>query len=376
MRWRRLAPLAALAAVLVVASIIVTRPPASGLPLDPRSSDSEGTRALVLVLERLGADVELADRLPLDDPDVVLVLSDSHDPDTAERLRDHARDGGVLVVTDPTGTVARADLGEPAGRGLFETVLERGCDMPALAETARVRVGRSWLLEPPAGASGCFGRQGFAWLVVEELGRGTLVTTGGPSFVTNALLGEEDNAVVAAAVLAPRPGTRVAILTPDFAIAEGGGTETLGSLIPLPLRIAFLQLVIAFLLLVLWKSRRLGAPVAEPQAVRLPGSELVVAVGTLLHRKGAHDRATALLREQLRRALAERLGLPEAGDAEMLAAAVAARTDVPADEVLAVLAGPPPATDTELVALAQRAESIRHAVTLPVPTGAGRADIH
>ena len=44
------------------------------------------------------------------------------------------------------------------------------------------------------------------------------------------------------------------------------------------------QLALGFLVFALWKARRLGRPVAEPQPVELAASELTVAVGNLLQR--------------------------------------------------------------------------------------------
>jgi hypothetical protein len=375
-RARRLAPVTGLLLVLAVLSAVLSRPPPSGLPLDPRSADSEGTKALALVLQRLGAHVDILAAPPSDasapDLDVVLVLVDHLDVDTAEQLRDHARAGGVLVVTDPDGQLAvDARVVGSASSGLFDAVLRRDCELPALSGAAEVRVGLSSVLAVPEGAVGCYTRNDAAWLVAQPLGAGTIVVTGGPAFVTNSLLGEADNAVLAAALLAPRPGTRVGILAPDFAPARPDqGPDRLVDRIPPPLRLAALQLIVAFVLVALWRSRRLGKPVAEPQEVQLPGSELVVAVGTLLHRTAAHNHAVEVLRNDLRHTLSERLGLPEHTDTQLLADTAAARTTVTAADILAVLAGPAPRTDTEFVALAQRAEAIRHAILAPVASGA------
>lgn len=370
-RARRWAPLAALVMLLAVLSVLFARPDPTGLPLDPHSPDSDGTKALTLVLQRLGADVEILDGPPAAETDVVLVLSDTLDATTAEQFSDHARRGGVLVVTDPGGLLTPARVGGTAGSGIIDAVLPRRCDLPALSAADEVRVGMSSVLEVPDGAIGCYRRDELAWLVVQPLGAGTLVTTAGPAFVTNALLGEADNAVLATALLAPRPGTRVGVLAPGFfAARHRDEASSLIDLIPLPLRLAALQLVVAFVLVALWRARRLGKPVREPQDVRLPGSELVVATGTLLHRTAAHERAVAVLRDDLRRTLCERLGVPEEMGVEQLAETAAERTPVQAHDVLAVLAGPAPRTDTEFVTLAQRAEAVRHTVVVPVATGA------
>ncbi len=120
----------------------------------------------------------------------------------------------------------------------------------------------------------------------------------------------------------------------------------------------------AFGVLVLWRSRRLGRPVLEPQPVQLAGSELVVAVGELLQRAKGREQAASVLRDDLRRWLAERLGLPPATSAEVVAEAASASgsSDLTADEVLAVLAGARPADEDGLVALAHSVESVRDRV--------------
>jgi hypothetical protein len=96
--------------------------------------------------------------------------------------------------------------------------------------------------------------------------------------------------------------------------------------------------------------------------VPLAGSELVVAVGELLQRAKGREQAASVLRHDLRRWLAERLGLPPATPAEVVAEAATARSSgtVSVDEVLAVLAGGRPANEDALVALAHSVESIRH----------------
>jgi hypothetical protein len=82
-----------------------------------------------------------------------------------------------------------------------------------------------------------------------------------------------------------------------------------------------------------------------------------------MQRARGRAQAAAVLRNDLASALRERLGLPPDLPVEALAGAVAARTGVNSERVLAVLAGPPPADEAELVALAQSIESLRREVT-------------
>lgn len=369
---RRYGPLAILGLVAAALLAFVVEQPPSGLPLDPRSPDASGTKALALVLERVGADVRILDTP--DDPavDSLLVLVDNLDTPAAAEVEAFAEAGGTVLVADYSGLLG-AEL-RPAGAastGMLAPTLPRACDIPALDGIERIRPGSSPLFVVPDGATGCFGEDEAAWLVVRDVGTGTIATTGGSSFLTNSLIGEHDNAALAAAVLAPQPGSRVGILEPQFAPEGGAGTRSLGDLIPDRLFAVGVQLLIAFLVVVFWRARRLGKPVREPQAVRLAGSELVVAMGTLMQRTGARERAVEWLRFDVRQTLSQHLGVPADLPADDMAAIAAQRTAVPRADILQALSSPIPDHDAGLVELAQLAESIRTSLRVPKPLPAG-----
>ena len=357
-----------LVASVVAAAIIGHRPARQGLPLDPASPAPDGTKALVEVLRQLGAAVRVSPTPPAPGagPGTALLLSDNLDDRARARLTGWVRRGGILVVADPDSPVTTIRPAGAATVGLLGARLDRACDLPALRDVAQVAPWRAVFLQVPAGAQGCFpspaggGRPGGAWLVVQPLGAGSVVRLGGPDALVNAHLGAADNGLLAASLLAPAPGTTVTVLRPPL---PGGGRRGLSGLIAPRVKLALWQLVVAFGVLVLWRARRLGRPVAEPPPVRLPGSELVVAVGHLLQRAGKRQRAADLLAADLRRALAERLGLPPAVAPDRLAATVAARTGMLPERVLAAVVPAPPRDEAELVALGQAAAAIREEVT-------------
>jgi hypothetical protein len=88
-----------------------------------------------------------------------------------------------------------------------------------------------------------------------------------------------------------------------------------------------------------------------------------VAVGNLLQRAKARGQAAGLLSDDLRRSLAERLGLPPSAPADQVADAVAARAGIPRERVLRTLAQVNPRDEAELVALSQAVDTIRREVT-------------
>jgi hypothetical protein len=308
----------------------------------------------------LGADTHVTDELPGDDTDVYVVLRDEFDDAQRLAVTDWVRDGGTAVVVDPG-----SELTPPVAEGAGVDGLQAGgdgagrCEIDALdgIETGRIRPQLSVLYELPPGGEGCVGFGDEWYIVASAEGQGTLVAVGGSGMFVNEALGDGENAAVVAALVAPRPGARLDVLRPGP--PAGAGERTLLDLVA-PNVWAFLaQLAVAFVLLVLWRSRRLGAPVTEPQPVAVAGSELVAAVGSLLDRSGSPQHAAAVLVADLRRFLGDRLGVPADSPAEVMAAVAAERSGLDRDRVRGALAPGPVDNDAQLVALAQLIDSIR-----------------
>lgn len=344
---------AVLVAGVAAAAWLAAPTPSDGLPLSPDSTAADGTRALTQVLERLGAEVVVTDRPP-GDATTGLLMVDNVDPATRSAWREVAARGGTLVVTDPASELTPAPVGT-TGFGFLDPPLGRGCPVEALRDAARAQPGGGATYAVGEDAVGCFGRGEGHWLVVTPEGEGAIVAVGGPGFLTNAQLGQADNAVLAAALLAAGPSPVVAVAAPGF--AAGDAPEGLAHLVPDRAWLLMLQLMAAFLALVWWRSRRVGAPVVEEPVVSLPGSELVMGVGGLLHQAGAARSAAAVLREDARRRVAARLRLAaEAPPEEVAAAATAAGVERAVAE--AALTATLPDDDRDLVALAATVERL------------------
>ena len=291
------------ALVLGVALVVAVagRGPDEGVPLDPASPGPLGTKGLVEVLRQLGGRVVVSADLPGDVTETALLLSDDLTPERRRRLLDWVARGGTLVVADPGSGVTRV---RPVGStriGLLDAEIERRCEVAALGDVGRVSAPGGVVFEVPGARGGpgdrqggppedqegspaqgtraCFPRNDGAWLLVQPVGRGTVVRLGGAGALVNQELGEADNGLLAASLLAPTDRTTVRVLRPPL---PGGGDAGLGDLIAPRVRLALWQLVVAFVLLALWRARRLGRPVTEPQPVQLPGSELVLAL-SLIH---------------------------------------------------------------------------------------------
>jgi Domain of unknown function (DUF4350) len=360
-----------LAVLLVVGVLLLGPGSGGGPPLSPRSNDRLGTSALVRLERELGADVRIGDRLPdltgADAPDVMLLLTDLLTDEQRDAVDEWVAGGGVLVVTDPISEFVPPDAFQD-----FERVSDLGpaatlrgrCEIGALdqIDVSRVRpLHGGALYDAPSSADTCLANAfGLAHIVVEDRGSGTVVALGGAGMLVNAGLAEGNNAPVASALLATGQGTDLLVLEPGPLGSAGRGRGLIGLISPGVKRFA-LQLVVAFVAFALWRGRRLGRPVSEPQPVRVAASELVAAVGGLLDRSRSPGHAADLLRADLRRFLGDRMGLPPGSDDDALVTVTAARTGVAEDRLRLALTDPV-TDDAGLVRLASTIDSIRKEV--------------
>ena len=367
---------AAVLLALVVLWVLSTFGGGSDEPLDPRSDERSGTSALVALVEEMGGDVTIDDSLPdLDagpggpagEPDVIVLFTDALRDDQRDGLTGWVEDGGRLVVTDPGSELTPAwdtTFGEVSDLGPASTI-EGRCDIDVLdgIDVAGVEPQNGGVLYRPTGdAEGCVG-DGFGdFIVATDRDAGTIVALGGSGLVVNEALARGENAPVVTALVVPEGGTRVLVLEPGPVAGAGGGDRGLIDLIDPSVKRAFWQLVIAFLAYAVWRARRLGRPVSEPQPVAVAGSELVAAVGNLLDRTGSTDHAAALLRADLRRFLADHLGVPADTPPEVVAAVAADRTGVDPQALQWALGPQPVGDDAGLVALADTIDRIREEV--------------
>lgn len=352
---------------LTVAAVVAIGGSGRDVPLDPRSHDRLGTSALVAFATEMGADVAIGDRVPGEGdagPDVIVLLTDLLSDEQRIVLDEWVDRGGRLVVTDPGSGYAPATVGpfDSTGELAPPRSMAGRCRIDALdhLDLAGIEPRNGGVLFwPPAGAQACIDDgQGAAYIVADDQGAGTVVAIGGSGLVVNAALAEGENAAVVAALVAPEAGTDLLVLEPR-ALAGGGGQRTLPDLVPVGVTRAILQLTLAFGIYALWRARRLGRPVAEPQPVAVAGSELVAAVGNLLDRTRSPAYAAELLRTDLRRFLADHLGVPAGTPPDVLATVAAERTGVD-DAALAWALGSALVTDDAgLVALAHTIDRIR-----------------
>jgi hypothetical protein len=276
-------------------------------PYDPASTAPDGAKALAIFLRGLGATVDTSGALPPPGKGVVLVLYDQLDDAARARATAWARRGGTLVVADPSSPLEGASVayGLPDQPLVATGPLAPGCSAPWVRGISLIAPEGDRLLEVPSGADACFSDGGGAYAVARTEGTGVIVSLGGADPWSNAHLADQDNALLAADLLAPGRGYRVSWLSGP---SVGGGTKGIWSLVPDRVKAFLAGVAIALLAAVGWRAKRLGRPVLEEPVVPVPGSELVMATGRLLARNRRYDEAAALIRDDLCGHLRSRLG--------------------------------------------------------------------
>lgn len=363
MKLRSVGPWLLLALGVVLVGLVTQTGRTEGDPLDPRSTEPLGARGLVLLLEHQGAEVRLAGGRPPDGA-VAVVLRDRLNQAETDELEAWVTAGGTLVVADPLSRLAPAIGG--SATGIFDVEpddadeLVPACPLEAVSQVERIDAAGAAPYRVPENAVGCFPVAGGHYLVARAVGEGAIVALGGAGPFVNRHLDTADNAVLAVSLMVPRSEGAVVVFVEPSVV--GAGDEGLTDLVSRRVKDGLWQLLVGFVVFALWRARRLGRPIAEPQPVQIAGSELVVAVGNLLQQGRRRDSAAAMLRSELRRTLSDRLGVPLGAAPADFAAAAAARTGAEPATVEAALSPVPPPTDAALVDLARAVESLRNEV--------------
>jgi hypothetical protein len=128
-------------------------------------------------------------------------------------------------------------------------------------------------------------------------------------------------------------------------------------------RWALLQLVLAMVVVIWWRGRRLGRIVVEPLPVVVRATESVEGRARLYRRGHARGRASEALIDAALTRLRARLALPRTAAPEVVVAAASARTGRSATDVAALLTpGSSPTDDAGLAGLADALDALENEV--------------
>lgn len=344
--------------VVVLAAIVwVARPGVSGTPLDPRGTDQVGTAAIIETVRELGTPVDITGRVP-DDATTIVVLADRLDEQVRDDIRAHVRAGGRLVLLDPGSPLNPL---EPQDGFVVPTAATLDASCPLLDNVAPTVHSDRWLplAAPPEAVAQCYPVDGQHGLVIVPVGDGEIAVTGAADALVNREIATNDHAQLAVALLAPEPGQPVAVV---WDATVGAGDVALFDLLPDGVVRGFWILVVAAVVGAIAVGRRHGPPVPERLPVRVPASELVLAIGELLGRGGHRDAAAARLRADLRDEVAHLLHVGPDTDAEVLVELVTRRiATVDQDEVRTALLDAPVPNDAALLAVTVAIGTVRQA---------------
>jgi hypothetical protein len=332
--------------------------------LDPGSYEPGGAHALANLLEDQGVDVRTVRTAGEADNEIgegATLLVTQPDLVPAKRL-DPLRERAAAVVLVTPGELTLRDalpLVHPVGRSEVAT-LGPQCTVAAAVAAGDVTLGGIGYAAP--GARSCYpGEDGGGTLLQFADAGGTTTLLGSPAPLTNARLAEEGNAALALHLLGAHP--KLVWYLPTAADpALDDSRKSIFDLIPDGWYYGAAQAFVAVALLALWRARRLGPVVTEPLPIVVRAAETAEGRARLYRRAKAAGHAGETLREAARTRLRTTLGLPRDADPAALVASVSTRTHQPANDVGAVLYGPPVPDDPALVRLADELDRVEREV--------------
>jgi hypothetical protein len=257
------------------------------------------------------------------DPDSTLVILEPGfwEPGEVELegLRRFLNDGGRLVLGGWIGDDVIESLGALAPSRSFSgptisTVISANPDTEGVVSVAGSGFGSFADL---SGATALLGSGGAATLLTQPVGSGMIVHLADAEIVSNAYIGQADNAILAANLA----GGRTVIFNE---YVHGYGADGLFAILPQRWRWALWLLGAAIVVWMVAVGRRLGPPEPEFRDLAPERGRYVDSLGALMARSKQPGSATELIRATARRNLARRSGLPADASADQLRAAAEA----------------------------------------------------
>jgi hypothetical protein len=361
--WRLpiLLGLAVLAAGVVIALL---QPPAANY-LAPGDTSPDGGHALFDLLTARGQHVVSAPapesagqgsgHTGAGDAEIIT----SPDYLTRAQLTAAGRFPGDILLVGPTAAALSAiapavvTTGQSAGNGALPPL----CNDQAANLAGSADLGGTVLETGDPGAAACYPSAG-GYLMAQYASQGRTITVlGSGDPLTNQYLASGGDAALALNLLRQARTIYWVVPPPGAAPPAATGQASLTSLVPWPVHLIVIQLAVAALLAAAWRARRLGPLVAERLPVVVRASETVEGHGRLYRARRARDRAAGELRRAARDRISRSVGA-QATDTQT----IAARTGESPDDVTALLYGPPPGNDAQLVALADDLDTLERKV--------------
>jgi hypothetical protein len=382
--WRRWRLAIALAVVLLaggVAVTLLTPQPRLNSYLDPASSTSDGSHALTGILGDRGFDVIRAyspaqalaavGSAGTGRPAATLVITSPELLTTAQRTALSRARADLLVVAPGSAalqTLAPEVFVQKNPTSARPPPAQPACGLTAakLAGSANV-AGYAYRISMPAVR--CYPVGGYPSLVrYRQSGRAiTVLGSGAP--LSDGYLARNGNAALALNLLnahrtivwlTPQPATARTISRLGHPAGEPGQPGP--PLLPERIQLLLYQLCLVVALVIVWRARRIGPLIAERLPVVVRASETVEGHARLYQSRRARGRAATALRSAMIGRVRPALGLAADSSADAVSQALAGRSHLSRAEVAAIVYGPAPATDAELLDLARRLDELEREV--------------
>lgn len=361
----------AVALLLAVGTAVWTTRGSEQYPdaLDPRNPAPDGAQALAEVLDDQGVDVTIArsaaelEETTLDPGATVLVTrTEALSPTTLDRLRTHA-DGARLVLVEPSFSLVREIDQDIRATTAFADELDAECTGASELDGLRLEVDQLTVFsqgeDGPLSGATCFASTGGS--VLAEAPDEGLVLFGAGEALSNDQVVRADNAAIALRLAGA--SEQLVWYVPDPTDAEADETVSLSSLIPRWIGPGLWLGALAVLALVLWRVRRLGPLTTEPLPVVVRAVETARSRGRMYRRSGDRAHAARALRRSARADIAARLRLDRRAETAAVVEATARHLGTPTEPIDHLLNDHlPPATDQDLVRLAQELARLRREV--------------
>jgi hypothetical protein len=319
---------------------------------DPRSSTPRGAGGLGALLAAQGVQVATTNRVDTAaaaaGPGRTLVVANADELEPAVARRLLTAGWGRVILLRPYTDALTAFGVHASQRSEVSGSLVPDCPVEAAQRAGTITVEglrASYVATGPAEFACYPAAEGHVYLGVGTADGVPVELVGGG--VANSELAADGNAAFALNVFGDR-----AEITWLMARAESSPDATSSpSLLPPWWPIAVAQCAVAFVVVAIWRGRRLGPILSEPLPVRVRAAETVEGHGRLYHRLTARDRAAEALRAGTIARLSRAFGHAE--DALALSAAVARRTGRDPTEVRLMLFEAVPGSDDDLINLAR-----------------------
>lgn len=320
------------------------RGPGSTAPLDPDSATPPGSMALANLLSDRGVSVHkrhtMSEATAVEPSQTLLIVNSPLISDPAGSALTRTKAKRTIVVGAEGGAATLVQGREDAE----PTELAADCPLPE----ARVAGSASFSDQLITGtADHCFSGASGAGLLFRD----SLFVLADGSALMNQNLAVAGNAAFSLNLLSTSDEVIWFIPSPTDPGLTDGNAASLGDLLPKWIAPTVWQALVVFVVLALWRGRRLGPLIRESLPIIIPAHETDEGYASLLQRNGQAGVAAAALREASMSRLASMSDLPADSGTDVLAGSLAARLGEPEESIADVLWQRPVTTGSELAEL-------------------------